>query len=75
MPKAWDLTFSVSPQYDSNVVVLPLGIQPPGGSSGISQKSDYRTVFTGRGEYRPLQTDMWTAGAAYGFSSRAFIAP
>ena len=67
MPKAWDLTFSVSPQYDSNVVVLPLGIQPPGGSSGISQKSDYRTVFTGRGEYRPLQTDMWTVGAAYGF--------
>jgi tetratricopeptide (TPR) repeat protein len=65
--KRWDLSFSVSPQYDSNVVILPLGVQPPGGSSGISQKSDYRTVFTGRGEYRPLQTDNWTVGTAYGF--------
>jgi Flp pilus assembly protein TadD len=65
--KRWDLSFSVSPQYDSNVVILPLGVQPPGGSTGISRKSDYRTVFTGRGEYRALQTDNWTVGTTYGF--------
>jgi TolA-binding protein len=65
--KRWNLSFSVSPQYDSNVVILPLGVQPPGGSSGISRKSDYRTVLTGRGEYRALQTDSWTVGTAYGF--------
>jgi len=66
-PKRWDLTFSTSVQYDTNVVLLPLGVQPPGGSSGISQKDDYRTVLTARGEYRAIQTDTWTLGAAYGF--------
>lgn len=66
-PKRWDLTFSTSAQYDTNVVLLPLGVQPPGGSSGISRKDDYRTVLTARGEYRPLQTDTWTIGTAYGF--------
>jgi len=65
--KRWNLSFSVSPQFDSNVVILPLGVQPPGGSTGISQKSDYRTVFTVRGEYRALQTDQWTIGTSYGF--------
>ena len=65
-PKRWDLTFSVSPQYDSNVVVAPLGSQPIGGSTGISRKDDYLTVLYGRGEFRAIQTDAWTAGASYG---------
>ncbi|HEY7533973.1 MAG TPA: tetratricopeptide repeat protein [Nitrospiraceae bacterium] len=66
-PKQWDLNLSVSGQYDSNVVLLPIGIQPPGGSTGISQKDDFRTTFYVRGEYRPIQTPVWTAGIAYGF--------
>lgn len=65
-PKRWDLNFSISAQYDSNVVLLPLGTQPPGGASGISRKDDYRTVLFGRGEYRFLQSDAWTIGSGYG---------
>jgi Flp pilus assembly protein TadD len=65
--KSWDVLANISGQYDSNVVLLPLGVQPPGGTTGISRKDDFRTVFTLRGEYRPLQTDTWTVGTAYGF--------
>lgn len=66
-PRRWDLSLSVSQQYDSNVVLLPLGTQPPGGQTGISQKDDYRTALYLRGEFRPVQTNAWTAGATYGF--------
>src|ERR1044071_3000019 len=66
-PKPWDLNLNVSGQYDTNVVLLPIGIQPPGGSSGISQKDDFRTTFYARGEYRPIQTPLWVAGGTYGF--------
>jgi tetratricopeptide (TPR) repeat protein len=66
-PKQWDLNLSISGQYDSNVVLLPGGTQPPGGASGISQKDDFRTAIYARGEYRPIQTDVWTAGVTYGF--------
>ncbi len=63
----WDVNVSLSGQYDSNVVLLPLGIQPPGGQSGISDKDDFRSVFQVRGEFRPIQTDDWTMGLNYGF--------
>ncbi|MEO8338445.1 MAG: tetratricopeptide repeat protein [Nitrospirota bacterium] len=66
-PKQWDLNLSISGQYDSNVVLLPIGIQPPGGSTGISRRDDFRTTYYARGEYRPIQTSLWTAGIAYGF--------
>jgi tetratricopeptide (TPR) repeat protein len=66
-PKQWDLNLSVSGQYDSNVVLLPIGVQPPGGSTGISQKDDFRMTVYARGEYRPIQTTNWTAGISYGF--------
>ena len=66
-PKQWDLNLSISGQYDSNVVLLPIGTQPPGGTTSISQKDDFRTAIYARGEYRPLQTDVWTAGMTYGF--------
>lgn len=65
-PKRWDATFTMSAQYDTNVVLLPLGVQPPGGPTGISRKDDYRTVLYGRGEYRFVQTGTWTVGAGYG---------
>lgn len=65
--KQWDLNLSISGQYDSNVVLLPIGIQPPGGPTGISQKDDFRVTFYARGEYRPIQNSVWTAGIAYGF--------
>jgi tetratricopeptide (TPR) repeat protein len=65
-PKQWDLNLSVSGQYDSNVVLLPAGTQPPGGAVGISQKDDFRTAIYARAEYRPIQTDVWTAGVTYG---------
>lgn len=65
--KRWDLQAALSLQYDSNVVLLPSGAQPPGGSTGISHKSDFVTVLNGRGEYRFIQNDKWTAGAGYGF--------
>ena len=66
-PRAWDLSMSISGQYDSNVVLLPLGTQPPGGQTGISQKDDYRAAFYLRGEFRGIQTNAWTVGATYGF--------
>jgi tetratricopeptide (TPR) repeat protein len=66
-PRPWDLNLSVSGQYDTNVVLLPIGTQPPGGTSSISQKDDYRATFYARGEYRPIQTAGWTAGVTYGF--------
>ncbi len=66
-PKPWDLNLSVSGQYDTNVVLLPIGTQPLGGTSSISQKDDFRTTFYARGEYRPIQTAGWTAGVTYGF--------
>jgi tetratricopeptide (TPR) repeat protein len=65
-PKRWDLSATVMSQYDSNVVLLPLGTSPPGGTSGISQKQDYRTSLFARAEYRPLQTETWLGGASYG---------
>jgi Flp pilus assembly protein TadD len=65
-PKQWDLNLSVSGQYDSNVVLLPIGTQPPGGAVGISQKDDFRTAIYARAEYRPIQTDVWTSGVTYG---------
>ncbi len=58
---------SISGQYDSNVVLLPLGTQPPGGQTGISQKDDYRSAFYLRSEFRGIQTNAWTVGATYGF--------
>lgn len=66
-PKRWDLSFTAMEQFDSNVVLLPLGLSPPGGTSGISQKEDFRTAFFARAEYRPLQTETWLGGASYGF--------
>jgi tetratricopeptide (TPR) repeat protein len=66
-PKRWDLNLSLSGQYDSNVVLLPIGVQPPGGSTGISRKDDFRMTIYARGEYRPIQTTDWTAGVSYGF--------
>ena len=66
-PKRWDLIGTVMFQFDSNVVLLPLGTSPPGGPSGISQKEDFRTAFFVRGEYRPLQTETWLGGASYSF--------
>ncbi len=65
--KRWSAAFGVSTQYDSNVVLLPGGTSPPGGSTGISRKDDFVTVLTGSGEYRMVQTDTWTVGAGYGF--------
>lgn len=65
--KRWDVSLSVSGQYDSNVVLLPLGTQPPGGATGISKKDDYRMAIYARGEYRAVQTEAWTAGVTYGF--------
>jgi tetratricopeptide (TPR) repeat protein len=64
--KQWDLSLSISGQYDTNVVLLPTGIQPPGGTTGISKKDDFVTTFYARGEYRPIQTSVWTAGVTYG---------
>ncbi len=66
-PRRWDLSFSASEQYDTNVVLLPAGTQPPAGPTGISRKDDFRTAFYVRGEFRPIQTNAWTAGATYGF--------
>ena len=66
-PRSWDLSFSASEQYDTNVVLLPGGTQPPGGTSGISQQHDFRTAFYLRGEFRPIQTNAWTVGTTYGF--------
>ncbi|MEY4704839.1 MAG: hypothetical protein RL042_1041 [Nitrospirota bacterium] len=65
--KRWDLSFNVSAQYDSNVVLLPIGIQPPGGTTGISRKDDFVTALFTRGEYRVVQTDTWTVGTSYSF--------
>jgi len=65
-PKRWDLSLTVMQQFDSNVVLLPLGTSPPGGASGISQNQDTRTAMFARAEYRPLQTETWLGGASYG---------
>lgn len=64
-PKRWDLSLTMMSQYDNNVVLLPLGTSPPGGTSGISQKQDYRISMFARAEYRPLQTETWLGGASY----------
>jgi tetratricopeptide (TPR) repeat protein len=63
--RRWDLNAALSFQYDSNVILLPSGVDTPG--LGISRQDDFVTVFTGRGEYRFIQNDTWTAGAGYGF--------
>jgi len=43
--KRWDLIFSVSSQWDDNVVLLPSGFSPPAGATGISRSRDYRTAL------------------------------
>ncbi len=65
--KRWDAMFAISAQYDSNVVLLPGGVAPPGGNTGISHKDDFVTVLSGYGEYRFVQDDTWTVGTGYGF--------
>jgi hypothetical protein len=64
-PKPWDLLVSANIQYDTNVVLLPLGTSPPGGTTGISRKDDVRHSLYFRGEYRPLQTERSIVGMAY----------
>lgn len=66
-PKPWNLTFSVSSQWDDNVVVLPSGTSPPGGATGISRKSDYFTAFYLRGDVRAFERGPLLAGANYTF--------
>src|SRR5437867_356614 len=63
--KRWDLTFSVSSQWDDNVVLLPSGFSPPAGSTGISRSSDYRTALYLRGEARAFEQGPFVAGASY----------
>ncbi len=65
-PRSWELNVSLSSQYDSNVVLLPIGVQPPGGPTGISRKDDTKTLLTLRSEYRLLQKDRWTFAMGYG---------
>jgi len=65
-PRRWSLSMNVGSEYDTNVVVLPGGTQPPGGSTGISRQKDYRTVLNASGDVRLLQTDAWAIGVAYG---------
>ncbi|MGH7255394.1 MAG: tetratricopeptide repeat protein, partial [Nitrospirales bacterium] len=62
--KSWSLDLAVSSQWDSNVVLLPIGTQP-NPITGISRKGDYRTALYARGELRPYQTDRWTVGSSY----------
>lgn len=63
-PKRWSLDFSASGQFDTNVVLLPLGTQPSP-QTGISDKDDYVLTLYGRGEFRPIQNETWTLGTAY----------
>ncbi len=63
----WDATLSVSEQFDTNVVLLPGGTGPPGGSTGISKKSDYRTAFAARGTFHAYQDQDWAGGISYSF--------
>lgn len=65
-PKRWTLNLLASSEWDSNVILSPNDTLPPGGSTGISRKGDYRTTLYARGEYRAIQTDRWSAGASYG---------
>ena len=63
--KRWDLTFSISSQWDDNVVLLPSGFSPPAGPTGISQNSDYRTALYLRGEVRAFEQGPFVGGASY----------
>jgi len=65
-PKWWNFQMSVGSQYDSNVVLLPTGSSPPGGTTGITNESDYVTVLHARGEVRVQETQRWSIGASYG---------
>ena len=65
-PKRWDLSATIMGQYDSNVVLTPLGTSPAP-DSGISQKHDWRVALFARAEYRPIQTETWLGGANYAF--------
>lgn len=64
--RRWSLNANVGMEYDTNVVLLPGGTQPPGGSTGISGQADYRSVLSASGEFRAIQTDTWAVGASYG---------
>jgi tetratricopeptide (TPR) repeat protein len=63
--KIWDLTFSISSQWDDNVVLLPSGFSPPAGTTGISRNGDYRTALYLRGEVRAFEQGPFVAGASY----------
>ncbi len=65
-PRRWGVSANVGAEYDTNVVLLPGGTQPPGGSTGISRQKDYRTVLNANLDYRFVQDDKWTMGIAYG---------
>jgi tetratricopeptide (TPR) repeat protein len=64
--KRLNVSFITGLEYDTNVVLLPAGTSPPGGDTGISRQSDYRSVLYGNADLRLYQTDKWTSGISGG---------
>jgi tetratricopeptide (TPR) repeat protein len=66
-PPRWSLNATTGMEYDTNVVLLPGGTSPPGGPTGISRQSDYRTVLTAAADAKAIQTKRWAVGVSYSF--------
>lgn len=62
--KKWNLTASLSYQYDDNVVLEPDGASS---TTDVSHEGDSRGVVFIDGEYRFIQTLPWIAGVRYTF--------
>lgn len=65
-PKRWDLSLSLSLQYDTNVVLEPADSAL---SAQIARNQDLRSVAFLRGGYRFIRGGPWNLGANYSFYS------
>lgn len=64
--KRWDLSLSLSLQYDTNVVLEP---DESTLAAQIARNQDTRSVAFLRGGYQLLKGDSWNVGAGYSFYS------
>ena len=64
--KRWDLSLSLSIQYDTNVVLEP---DESTLAAQIARNQDSRSVVFIRGGYQFLKGDSWDTGAGYSFYS------
>jgi len=56
-PRKWSLSANFSGEYDTNVVVLPSGTQPPGGSTGIYRTRQMELIHSDNSDWVLMEAE------------------